>query len=144
MPKFRSLQVRDCPGVLWAIYREYEGRAIASFEGDLSALRFEEFLGCTFEPTAALPRQTQEPLMDFVCVPITSWNLVALQRLLAEPGMFGEDGAIIHTQVSMREEPILVACDNFHDDCTVASAVVPASLLARLQANGVLRGYSEV
>lgn len=144
MPMFRPLQVRDCPGVLWAFYREYEGIALASFEGDLSALRLSDLVGCSFDETNSLKRQTLEQQMDFVVVPINSQNVNTLKQCFAKRDVLGENGSIIHTQIEAGGEPVLIACDNFHDDCTVASITVPVTFLARLKEQGILRGYGEV
>ena len=60
MPQYRRLEVRDCQGTLWAFYRQYEGRAKASFEGDLSSLNLHELDGASSEVTSLLKRQTIE------------------------------------------------------------------------------------
>jgi len=144
MPVFRPLQVRDCQGILWAFYRKYEGIALASFEGDLSELRLNELTGCTFDETKSLRRQTLEPQMEFVVVPINPQNVSALKKFLARRDVLGTNGSIIHTQIEAGGEPLFIACDNFHDDCTVASTAVPEEFLLELKEQGILRGYSEV
>ncbi len=118
--------------------------ALASFEGDLSALHLNELVGCTFDEMNSLKRQTIEPQMDFVVVPINSQNVAALKQCFAKRDVLGENGSIIHTQIEVGGEPVFIACDNFHDDCTVASITVPETFLARLKEQGILRGYGEV
>jgi hypothetical protein len=144
MPMFRSLKVRDCPGILWAFYHEYEGVALASFEGDLSALHLDELIGCSFEETASLRRQTQEPKMDFIVIPINSQTLNILKKSFANRDVLGGSGSIIHTQIEVHGGPIFIACDNFHDDCTVASISVPEAFLVRLKEQGILREYGQI
>lgn len=143
MQSHRPLQVRDCQGTLWAFYRAYEGEALASFEGDLSTLDLHSLPGSTGLETIALRRQTTEPQLDFVVVPITHKNVTALKARLSRPGVLGANGMIIHTQIEVAGEPILIACDNFHDECTVASLSVPVAFLEQLKEVGVLRGYSD-
>jgi hypothetical protein len=143
MQPFRALQVRDCQGTLWAFYRRYEDAALASFEGDLMVLDLERLPGSSRAETPVLRRQTQEPQLDFVVVPLTHENIVSLKERLSKPGVLGREGTIVHTQLEVAGEAVLIACDNFHDDCTVASCSVPEEFLRELRSNGVLRGYSE-
>ncbi len=141
MSKFRSMQVRDCAGILCALYREYDGVAHASFEGDLSEWDLTQLSDCTSEETNSLQRQTADPVMDFLVVPINSANIKALQRIFARPDVLGTHGAIIHTQVEVGGELLFMACDNFHDDCTVISTSVPEAFLKKWKERGILRGY---
>ena len=143
MSKFRSMQVRDCAGILYALYREYDGVAHASFEGDLSEWDLTQLSDYTSEETNSLPRQTLDPVMDFLVVPINSANIKALKRIFARPDVLGTNGAIIHTQAEVGGELLFMACDNFHDDCTVISTSVPEAFLERLEERGMLRGCSD-
>jgi hypothetical protein len=138
---FRILHVRDCQGTLWAFYREYEGIALASFEGDLDALQLQQLPGSSTETTVALKRQTLDPVMDFVVVPITAENVSVLKARLSAPGILGVNGVVIHTQIEVDGKPVLIACDNFHDECTVAATSVSDTFLAKLKSNGVLRDF---
>ena len=142
--KFRPLQVRDCQGALWAFYRRHVVGGLASFEGDLTGLALEDLPGSSSSPTRALKRQTLSPELDFVVVPLSPENIAALKERLSKPGILGIEGAIVHTQLEVEGEAVLIACDNFHDDCTVASCSVPEEFLQELKTNGVLRGYGEV
>ena len=143
MTTYRALQVRDCQGTLWALFREYEGRALASFEGDLQVLHMQDLPGSSSEQTAALRRQTSSSEFDFMVVPITRENVAALKARLSAPAILGRDGSIIHVQIEVDKELIFLACDNFHDECTAASVSVPEHFLARLKATGLLRGYGD-
>lgn len=143
MHEYRRLDVRDCQGTLWAFYRQYEGRALASFEGDLRDLNLQQLRGASTQETGALHRQTIEPELDFFVVPINGETIRELKHCLSAHGVLGRDGAIIHTQIAVGEELILVACDNFHRECTVASTAVPEAFLRQLQDHGLLRNYSD-
>ena len=143
MPEYRRLEVRDCQGTLWAFYRKYEGQTVASFEGDLSDLRLHELPGASAQETNLLRRQTIEPELDFITVPINPENFRELKKRLASHGILGSEGVVIHTQLASRDEVLLIACDNFHDDCTVASASVPESFLREMLSHGLLRAYSD-
>lgn len=143
MPQFRRLEVRDCQGTLWAFYRQYEGRASASFEGDLSGLKLHEIAGASSVETSVLRRQTLEPELDFVVLPINRETVRSLKDQLSGSGVLGYDGAVIHTQIAVEDDLVLVACDNFHDECTVASLSVPESFLQDIQSQGLLRAYSD-
>ena len=141
MQKYYQLEVRDCQGVLWAFYLRYEGRASASFEGDLTGLGLGEIPGASLVESNALKRQTSSPELDFYVVPIDGRTIKTLKEKLSNPGLLGRNGRIIHTLLAVGGELIFSACDNFHDDCTVASCAVPEEFLAELKSNGVLRSY---
>jgi len=143
MQTFRALQVRDCQGTLWAFYRRYEGAGLASFEGNLTGLALDELSGSSHSETPALRRQTVQPELDFVVVPISSENIASLKWRLSLRGVLGAEGVVVHTQLEVGGEAVLIACDNFHDECTVASLSVPEAFLSELKSEGVLRGYSE-
>jgi hypothetical protein len=143
MSQYRPLQVRDCQGTLWAFYREYLGEALASFEGDLAALELNSIPGASIQETSYLKRQTIEPELDFYVVPINETSVEMLKARLSKRGVLGKDGVVIHTQIEVANELILVACDNFHDECTVAARSIPIAFLSQLKSHGLLRGYSD-
>jgi len=143
MPEYRRLEVRDCQGTLWAFYRRYEGRSVASFEGDLSGLRLEELPGASAQESGLLRRQTLEPELDFITVPINPDTIRELKKRLASHGILGRDGAVIHTQLAAGDDLLLIACDNFHDDCTVVSVSVPEPFLKEILSHGLLRAYGD-
>lgn len=143
MPEYRRLEVRDCQGTLWAFYRKYEDQAVASFEGDLSGLGLEEIPGASMQETSSLRRQTTEPEFDFVTVPINPVTVRELKKRLTSHGVLGREGVVIHTQLAAGDHLLLIACDNFHDDCTVASISVPEPFLQEMLSHGLLRAYSD-
>lgn len=142
MPTYRAIDVRDCQGTLWALYREFQGQSLASFEGDLSELHLAEIQGSSTVETKALKRQTTTPEMDFCVVPINASTISLLKTLLSSKGLLGHDGKIIHTQLQVGDDLIFSACDNFHNECTVVSKSVPEELLISLAQQGLLRSYS--
>jgi len=125
------------------VFREYSGKALASFEGDLSTLRLEDIPGYSTHETEALKRQTLEPELDFCVVPINTETVALLKVSLSKQCVLGRDGIVIHTQIEVDGMPIFIACDNFHDDCTVAASSVSTAFLSQLQNNGLLRAYSD-
>ena len=143
MATYRTVDVRDCLGTLAALYREYEGKARASFEGDLGGLEFHELPGSEFEETAGLKRQTRSPRLDFVVVPLTTENVISLKRYLSASGLLGRKGAIVHTQLEVDGKLAFAACDNFDRHCTFATQVVHEAVLADLEAKGLVREYSD-
>ena len=142
MPTYRAVDVRDCQGTLWALYRAFEGRAVASFEGDLSELCLSEIPGASGDETGALKRQTLEPELDFCVVPIDAETVHFLKAALSAKGLLGGDGKVVHTQLEVEGELIFSACDNFHSECTVVSPRVPEEFLSSLKRQGLLRSYS--
>ena len=143
MPEYRHLEVRDCQGTLWAFYRQYEGQAVASFEGNLASLKLQELPGSSTQETSTIRRQTIEPELDFVVVPINQETVRELKNRLSSHGVLGREGAVIHTQLSVGDNLVLIACDNFHRECTVASMAVPEPFLKEMQSHGLLRAYSD-
>lgn len=143
MQTYRPIQVRDCQGTLWAFYREYAGKASASFEGDLSTLRLEQIPGYSTHETDSLKRQTLEPELDFCVVPINTETMALLKVSLSKHGILGRDGVVMHTQIEVAGMPIFIACDNFHEDCTVAAMSVSTAFLSQLKSKGLLRAYSD-
>jgi hypothetical protein len=143
MPNFRSVQVRDCQGTLWAFYHRYEGQATASFEGDLSGLKLHEVNGASTTETDFLCRQTLAPELDFVTVPINHESIRQLKMRLSSNGVLGSSGSINHTQLEVGGKLLFVACDNFHDECTVVSPEVPEAFLKELQDRGLLCAYGD-
>ncbi len=141
MPDYRTIDVHDCFGTLVALYREYQGKACASFEGDLRGLELHELPGCTLDETAGLKRQTRSPRLDFVVVPLSKENIRALSERLSRPGVLGRNGSVVHTQLEVDGALAFAACDNFDRHCTFASQAIPEALLAKLQGSGVVRHY---
>ena len=79
-------------------------------------------------------------MLDFVVLPITPHNLAVLESRIAEEDLLGWEGAIHHVHVESSGQLALAACDNFHEDATVAfSPPVSELLLARLKDEGALR-----
>jgi len=95
------------------------------------------------QESGSLRRQTLEPELDFITVPINPDTIRELKKRLASHGILGREGAVIHTQLAAGDDLLLIACDNFHDDCTVASVSVPEPFLEEMLSHGLLRKYSD-
>jgi hypothetical protein len=143
MSSYRSVHVRDCLGILFQLYAELGEKAKASFEGDLAVLGLQELPGATFQATAGLKHQTLWPRQDFVVVPLHKENVVALKRILSQPGVLGRGGSVIHTQMASDGKLVFAACDNFDEHATFVSELVPDSVLDDLKAKGLIHGYSD-
>jgi hypothetical protein len=135
---YRWIAVRENQGFLWAMYEAYKGLAFASFEGRLSSLRLHEIPGASSSTAPPLTLQTDAPQLDFWVVPIIEQTINALKATLSHSGILGEDGVVVHTQLSTEQQLIFSACDNFDKDCVRVSASVPLSLLEELLHTGFL------
>jgi hypothetical protein len=138
MEEYRWTAVRDCQGFVWALYAEYEGQALASFEGELSGLNLHEIPGASNRETTFLTRQ-DSPKSDFWVIPITQTAVEYLKKKLSVAGVLGKNGCVAHTQLATARQLIFSACDNFHEECVRVSMSVSKPLLERLLSNGVLK-----
>ncbi|MBV8209539.1 MAG: hypothetical protein JO133_05700 [Burkholderiaceae bacterium] len=131
------LCIREYLRALLTLYNEFEGKARASFEGDLQGLGLEELPGTATEECAGLKRQTTWPRQDFAVVQLTRGNIAFLATALAQPDLLGPEGRIIHTQIEMDGELAFAACDNFHEECTYASGALRQQIVEVLTRNGL-------
>lgn len=136
--EYRWIEVRDCQGFVWALYAEYQGDSLASFEGNLSGLNLNEIPGASTCETTSLRRQ-DGPNSDFWVIPVTEATAKDLKKRLSVADALGKHGSVLHTQLATAGELIFSACDNFHDGCVRVSMSVPIPLLEKLVNNGVLR-----
>ena len=141
MTKFLLVDVRDYQRTLWAFYKEFEGQSSASFEGDLSGLNLQHIAGAQSSEMPGLERQTSEPKLDFVTIPINEKTIQELKNHLSGKGILGNDGKIIHTQIAVKENTVFFACDNFHKECTAVSDSVPKDFLDSLIDLGLIRSH---
>jgi hypothetical protein len=135
------INTRDKPGLLWAFLRHFESDSHVSFEGDLNKLALTELPGASTAETPVLRRHTLEPSLDFIAIPITEENSLALRERLSAPDLFHDGGALVHVQVEHAGHLVLGAYDNFRKDCVVAYQPTPESLLEQLKNSGVIRSY---
>jgi hypothetical protein len=135
------IDTRDKPGLLWAFLHHFQNEANISFEGSLKHLVLAELPGASVSETSVLRRQTHDPILDFVAMPLTPETVGMLHERLSAPGLFQAGGGLIHVQVEHAGYLVLGAYDNFHKDCVVAYEPTPESLLAQLKASGVIRSY---
>ena len=135
------IDARDKPGLLWAFLDHFPQDSRVSFEGDLANVRLSEVPGYSIEETPILQRNTLEPRLDFVSIPISVDSIHALKERLSRPGLFDAEGPIVHVQVENSGQLVLGAYDNFHRDCVVAYEPTPEWFLAQLRDAGVIRGF---
>jgi hypothetical protein len=135
------LVARDKPGLLRAMMRELVGGARISFEGDLARCEFGEQLGPSTEETPALLRHTSYPRQDFVVLPLEPQTVQPILDIVLPDRRYMTD--IIHIQIEKTGRLEFGSYDNFHPDCIVCFHGVSPELLNRLQANGVIKSWTE-
>jgi len=136
------IDARDKPGLLYAMMKEFTNKSQISFEGDLSALNFTTLPNASTKETDSLKRQTTEPELNFIILPLTTETFHNIWHELSEKDHLVNEG-IIHVQIATKEELAFGAYDNFHKECTVAYPLVPTELLQNLKDTGIIRGYEE-
>jgi len=135
------IDTKDKPGLLWGVLTHFQDNGTVSLEGDLEPFHLEEIPGAAFDETSALKRQTIDPKLYFVTLPITQNTITALKARLAHPGIFKDTGALIHAQVESGGRLLWLAADNFHRECVSAFPPFPEHLLEQLKKAGVIREY---
>lgn len=135
------IDTRDKPGLLWAILNHFSTDTRVSFEGNLEGVALTDVAGASTLETSVLCRQTRQPMLDFVIIPVTEEAIRLLRACISRSGLFQDGGAIVHVQVEHAGHLVLGAYDNFHKDCVVAYEPTPESLLKQLENNGVIRSY---
>ena len=136
------IDVKDKPGLLLAMMKLFKNNSYISFEGDLSRLSFVNIFNSSEEETDVLKRQTIDPILDFVIVPLTEITVEKIWKELIQNDHLVHEG-IIHVQIESNGKLVFGGYDNFHRDCTVAYEGVPIELLDGLVENGVIRGYKK-
>jgi len=130
---------RDKPGLLAAMMREFAGDACISFEGDLHRIDWTG-ISAIEEVETSLRRQTSDPILDFVILPLTPETRPLIWEAVSKVDHLADDG-IIHTQIEKDGRLAFGAYDNFHPDCVWAGHAVPRSLLQGLKESGVIRSF---
>ncbi len=138
------IDTKDTPGLLWAVLHHYSGNGRVSLEGPLEAFGLDHLPGAENVETAALSRQTIDPVLYFVTLPITPQTIQELKARLSRPGVFTDNGALIHAQVESNGALVWLAADNFHRECVSAFPPFPEHLLHSLKAAGVIREFKGV
>ena len=134
------LNVRDKPGLLHRLMREFSGGQM-SLEGDLSKCKFADEMVVSRDEIGLLKRSTLYPRQDFVVLRLEPENIAPIFKNVLAAGL---SRAIIHVQIEHGGVLQLGAYDNFHPDCVVAGPAVSKSLLAELKSKQVLRDFSVV
>jgi len=133
---------RDKPGLLRAVMEEHAVDSRISFEGDLRGLSFYAWADAQHEETPSLKRQTVEPELDFVVLPLTSSTYPRLWKELIERDHLVNEG-IIHVQIERDGKLLFGGYDNFHRDCIVAYSGISQDFLEQLRIKGIIRGYQQ-
>ena len=133
---------RDKPGLLRAVMEEYAADSKISFEGDLKGLSFCTWLDAKHEETSSLKRQTKEPELDFVVLPLNPSTYPRIWNELIEKDHLVNEG-IIHVQIEMNGKLLFGGYDNFHRECTVAYSGMQQDFLEKLKRKGIIRSYQK-
>lgn len=136
------IDARDKPGLLIAMMRRFVGNSHISFEGSLENLGFGNILGATSIETAVLKRQTTEPELDFLIVPLNEDTVGRIWKELSEKDHLVHEG-IIHVQIESNGKLVFGGYDNFHRECVIAYPSVAVEFLKDLKDKGVIRDYKE-
>jgi hypothetical protein len=137
-PRF-LFDVRSSIGLIGAIIETLWGNAYLSSEGDLSRFDPRSIKGAPGEETAVLRRNTLDPGVDFVVLPLEAdtKDLIS-KRLLPRLGMRKR---VIHVQVEKEERLESGAYDTFHPECTWIGSCVGEALLQSLAQQGFIRSF---
>ena len=135
------LNVRQKPEFMLAIMSALAGDAHISFEGNLALCRFDKLPDSSHSETDALRRNTANPVLDFVVIPLEPDSVETIFKRIRMPGLLQR--AIIHTQIEKSGTLEFGAYDNFHPECVVVGSRVSRELLDDLVDKRVLRSYSE-
>lgn len=85
--------------------------------------------GLHLDETEVLRRQTLQPRLDFLVLPLTPESLPAIEKAVDSKIAFSGCAGIVHVQIESRGRIAFAAYDEFDPDCVVASQAVPMALL---------------
>lgn len=130
------VDVRDKPGFLHRLMKDFAGNSTISLEGILESCSFNPNIIIKSEGSSILKRCSlvTPPDLDFVVLHLTSdtW-----QTLFEQINKAGVTDKIIHVQIERDGIRELGAYDNFHRDCVIAGPGVSSDLLSELKTKGV-------
>ena len=118
-----------------------EEDAKVSFEGDLQMLRNASLAGASTDETTCLRRQTLEPILDFLVIPLSRHNLRVLVSLC---GRVGVRTRVIHVQIESGGVLVFGAYDQFDPAGAWISTRFGEANLLRLQGQRVIDSYELV
>jgi hypothetical protein len=139
MTFYHHIPVRDPIPFLSAVIEALHGDAYVSLEGDLSRLDLSDIENIRTEPTDALPRQTLDPKLGFVIIPLEADTKDAIiQNILPRIGIRTR---VVHVQITKRGKQVFAAYDNFDPDCVWLRPIVSGELIDQLVREKVIRSY---
>jgi len=117
--------------------------AILSLEGFSLPKLVLSLPGVTWAETDVLRRNTIEPKLDFIVVPLDASRGTTIKEALAKPSVLaGETSGLVHLQVAKKGRLVFGAYDNVHPECTVVYEPYVRSLSETLLKNGAVESYS--
>ncbi len=116
------------------------GNAQISLEGDLSYVNTRQIQPISLEPTNLLPRSSNQPIQDFIILPIEpDTKDILISSILPQAGLRTR---IYHVQIQKDGERMFAAYDRFHEDCVWLGAWADEAWLTTLVNAGILRSYT--
>jgi hypothetical protein len=126
--------------LLKMVLEKFCGGAYVSFEGDLSQLNMRDLRDHSFTPTEVLKRNTLQPLLDFVIIPLDADTTeILLKRVLPRVGLRAR---VTHIQIEKEGKLLFGAYDNFDADCVWFHSSVGTEFLDSLVACAAIRKYT--
>lgn len=117
--------------------------AVLSLEGFSLPELVLSLPGVAWTETDVLLRNTIEPKLDFIVVPLDAARARTVKEALAKTGVLaGETGGLVHLQVAKNGRLVFGAYDNVDPECTVIYEPYVRSLSETLLNNGSIESYS--
>lgn len=143
MRQIYRLRTKHKPRLLFAMMHALASDdAVICFEGWLALTDLAKIEGVRLNETDVLRRQTLEPRMDFLVLPLTQASLPAIEKAVNSKIAFSGCAGIVHVQIESHGQIAFAAYDEFTPDCAVAYPAVSVSLLDELVQKHILYSYS--
>ena len=144
MKEIYQLRTKHKIKLLFAMMRALAGNdAKISFEGRLAGSKeLVSVGGVHFEETEVLRRQTLQPTLDFVVLPLNQTLLPTIEKAIESKIAFSHSSGIIHVQIESHGQIAFAAYDEFDHGCVVAYPPVSTDLLNQLVGKRVLHSYN--
>jgi hypothetical protein len=129
----RPVKILDRHRFLKAVMQELAGECYISFEGNLSALKFDGLRGASKEETQTLKRNTIWPKQDFIVVTLETDLIPAIMAAIG--GTIPK--SILHIQIERHGSLQLGAYDNFQH--VSYGEALSLRFIDQLQADGIVK-----
>jgi hypothetical protein len=113
---------------------------LMSLEGKLGKCRIDDRLIVSRKPVGKLRRDTLWPRQQFLVIRLEPASLDHILQAVAAAGVELEDDGILHVYME-HNGAIEFGAHDWYSGCVVTGPAVPASLLARLQQEGVIDSF---